>query len=124
MSTLLGMPFTHFIAEKDMDLFYFHRNKLLESRERETCELRLVKKDGNEFYAKLESIYVENSEADSGEFHISMNDIDEQKKAAEALRKSEFWLQNIFNSLEESVFVVTPDRKLVNINQAAQRMFG
>ncbi len=51
-------------------------------------------------------------------------EIIERKQAEETLRKSELWLQSIFNSLEESVFVVTPDRKLVNINQAAQRMFG
>ena len=52
------------------------------------------------------------------------NDVTERKLAQEALRKSEFWLNSIFNSLEEAVLVVTPDRKLANINDAAKRMFG
>jgi two-component system cell cycle sensor histidine kinase/response regulator CckA len=52
------------------------------------------------------------------------NDVTELKLAQEALRKSEFWLNSIFNSLEEAVFVVTPDRKLANINDAAKRIFG
>ena len=46
------------------------------------------------------------------------------KKQKEALRESELWLQSIFNSLEESVFVTTPDRKMVSINDAAQKTFG
>ena len=46
-------------------------------------------------------------------------------RQAEGERKeTELWLHSIFNSLDEAVFVVTPDRKLVNINDAAERMFG
>lgn len=48
----------------------------------------------------------------------------ERKRVEEQLRGSELWLQSIFNSLEEAVFVVTPDRILVNVNDAAKRMFG
>ena len=52
------------------------------------------------------------------------SDVTERKLAQEASRKSELWLNCIFNSLEEAVLVVTPDRKLANINEAAKRMFG
>jgi PAS domain S-box-containing protein len=52
------------------------------------------------------------------------NDVTERKLAQEALRKSKLWLNSIFNSLEEAVLVVTPDRKLAKINSAAERMFG
>ncbi len=41
-----------------------------------------------------------------------------------ALRITELWQERIFNSLEEAVFVVTPDRKLINVNDGASRMFG
>ena len=51
-------------------------------------------------------------------------EIMERKKAEEKLRESELWLRNIFNSLEEAVFIVKPDRNLENLNEAAQRMFG
>jgi PAS domain S-box-containing protein len=33
-------------------------------------------------------------------------------------------MRNIFNSIKETVIVVTPDRKIVNINEAGERMFG
>ncbi|MEK7243172.1 MAG: PAS domain S-box protein, partial [Thermodesulfobacteriota bacterium] len=48
----------------------------------------------------------------------------ERKRAEETVQASELWLRGIFNSLDEAVLVVTPDRKLVNVNEAAERMFG
>ena len=57
-------------------------------------------------------------------FRGVLRDITERKQAEVALQRSELWLKNIFNSLEEGVFVLTPDRKMVNINDAVQRMFG
>ncbi len=51
-------------------------------------------------------------------------DITERKRAEEALRESELWMRGIFNSLEEAVLVVTPDRIVADVNPAAQRMFG
>jgi len=42
----------------------------------------------------------------------------------EALQESELWMKGIFNALDESVLVVTPDRRLININHAAQKIFG
>lgn len=46
------------------------------------------------------------------------------KQAEEALRKSELWLRNTFEALEEAVFVVTVDRVLISSNKAAEKMFG
>jgi len=51
-------------------------------------------------------------------------DITRRKQAEKALQESELWMRNMFNSLEEAVFVLTPERALVDVNQAAQKMFG
>jgi len=51
-------------------------------------------------------------------------DITRRKQAEKALQESELWMRNMFNSLNEAVFVVTPDRTLANMNQAAEKMFG
>ena len=47
-----------------------------------------------------------------------------RKRADQALRESELWLKSIFNSLEEAVFVLTPDGKVISVNGAAEKMFG
>ena len=55
--------------------------------------------------------------------HIA-TDIADRKEAEDALRRSELWLQKTFDSLEETVLVITPDRKILNINAGAKKMFG
>lgn len=42
----------------------------------------------------------------------------------QGLREAELWLRAVFDSLDEALFVVTPDRRVVNMNSAAQRMLG
>jgi len=46
------------------------------------------------------------------------------EEAKEALQESELWMRRIFDSLQEAVFVITSDRALVNMNEAAIKMFG
>lgn len=48
----------------------------------------------------------------------------ERRRVEKALENSELWLRNTFESLEEAVFVVTTDRRLVNFNKAAEKMLG
>ena len=43
-SALIGKPFTHFILKEDQDIFYKHRQQLLETEEPQSCELRLGEK--------------------------------------------------------------------------------
>ncbi|GMR19448.1 MAG: hypothetical protein BMS9Abin36_0043 [Gammaproteobacteria bacterium] len=51
-------------------------------------------------------------------------EVAERKRAQKALAESELWQRGIFNALEEGVLVATPDRKMVNMNPAAQAMLG
>lgn len=38
--------FSRFIAKEDQDVFYLHRKKVLETGTKQTCELKLLRKDG------------------------------------------------------------------------------
>ena len=52
---LSGSRFSQFIARDDQDVFYLYRQKLLKTKTKQVCELKLKKGDGTEFYAQLES---------------------------------------------------------------------
>jgi PAS domain S-box-containing protein len=62
VSTLLGVVrtqlvrqlFSRFIFDQDQSLYYLYRKKLLETDERQACELRMVKRDGTSFWAWME----------------------------------------------------------------------
>ena len=48
----------------------------------------------------------------------------ERDDAEESLRKSELWLRSTYNSLDESVLVVSPDREILGSNLATETIFG
>jgi PAS domain S-box-containing protein len=53
-----------------------------------------------------------------------LDDVTLQKKAEAALKESTIWLTEMFNALEEAVFIGTPGGFIVKANKAVQRIFG
>ena len=49
-SELLGQRWTRFVHRDDGDLYYLRRKKLIESGGSQSCELRIVRKDGSGFW--------------------------------------------------------------------------
>ena len=52
---LVNKPFTRFILPEDQDIYYLHRRNCLSSQEPQTCELRVLRKDGTECWVSLTS---------------------------------------------------------------------
>ena len=87
--TLVGMPFSGFVAKSDQDIFYLHKMKILETREKQTCELKLVKNDGVAFYAQLECIVATRNGEEPISIFSVFRDISKRKEAEKALLASE-----------------------------------
>jgi len=85
---LLNKPFSSFIFRDDRDVFHTHRTDVLENRPRQTCEIRLTRKDGSLFYARLDSSAGENSEANVVFCRTTLTDITRHIEAAKELRKA------------------------------------
>ena len=79
--SLTGKTFTHFITKETQDAFYLHRNSLFETKARQTCELKIVKKDGTQFHARLESIGKQDLEGNFIQARSVIIDITERKSA-------------------------------------------
>jgi PAS domain S-box-containing protein len=71
---LLKLPFSRFIFNEDQDIYYLHRKKLLETGSQQSCELRMVKHNGSQFWAHLEST-VRRSATHETEIHCMLNDV-------------------------------------------------
>jgi len=86
---LIDQPFFQFIARDSQDQFYVHRQQLLATKIRQRAELKLVRNDGTQFYAQLESIVIPNKKGDFDRFQTTMFDITERRQAQARVRHQE-----------------------------------
>ena len=78
---LLKSKFSHFITPGSQDDFYLHHKKVVESGTRQSCEIKLRKKDGTEFPVQLVSVAVAEQKGEYDQFRTTMTDITERKRA-------------------------------------------
>jgi PAS domain S-box-containing protein len=88
-SKLVGMSLSRFIHKDDQDNYYVHRKKLFETKAKQTCELKIVRKDRTSFYGRLDSVAVNDTEGDFEQIFTTIADISERKLAEMALKESE-----------------------------------
>ncbi|SMP51162.1 ATP-binding protein [Anoxynatronum buryatiense] len=53
---MVQRPFTSFILKEDQDVYYFHRKEVLETKQSQECELRLVCSGESPFWAHLTTV--------------------------------------------------------------------
>ena len=83
---LIKQPLTRFIASEDQDVYYLHRKQLFETQEPQVGELRMVRKDGSRFWARLEAAVALDREGQAV-CRAAMSDITERKRAEEELKE-------------------------------------
>lgn len=84
---LVKKSLTNFIVREDQDRYYQHRRRAFETNKREECEVVMKKKDGAQFFARLESSAVQDSEENVSRLFTMIHDITVLKQAEEKLRK-------------------------------------
>jgi PAS domain S-box-containing protein len=85
---LVKQPLTRFILPGDQDIYYLHRKQLFETGAPQVCELRLVKKDGSQFWARFEAAAVQDGENGNTVCRTVVSDITKRKRAEEALQQA------------------------------------
>jgi len=80
---LISKPVTRFIVKEDQDLYYLHRKQLLETQAPQVCELRMLRKGGAPFWARIEAMVAQSSNDDAPLFWTTVSDITERKRAEE-----------------------------------------
>ncbi len=62
-SHLVGQPLSRFIYKEDQDIYYHHHKRLFETREHQKCRVRMLKEDGTQLWARLESVTAKGNDA-------------------------------------------------------------
>jgi PAS domain S-box-containing protein len=86
---LARQPMTRFILRDDQDIYYLHRKTLFKAGERQVCEVRLVRGDGSQFWAHMETTVSRDNDRGEPLCRTVISDITERKQAELAMRASE-----------------------------------
>ena len=79
-SRLVNQPLTRFIVREDEDVYYLHRRYLFETGARQVCEIRFRRKDGSQFWTRLEATMVQDGESKAPTCRVVVSDITEYKR--------------------------------------------
>jgi len=120
---LVKLPLARFILAGDRRVYDLSRQQLGNGEGPLSCELRMVKGDGSQFWAQM-TINVA-SDADGGsELRVVLSDISARKQAEADLAKAEGLQSAIFNSPNFSSIATDADGVIQIFNVGAQRMLG
>ena len=84
-ASLIKKGFSRFVAPRSQDAFYAHRKQALTTVGRQFSEIELKRKNGQSFYAQLQSAAVKGNEGSAIQLRTAVVDITERKRAEEAL---------------------------------------
>ena len=132
---LLGVPrgalvnqvLSRFILTEDQNIYYLYRKQLFGIGEPQTCELRMVKKDGTAFWASLAATATQDVDG-APVCRAVMSDITESKRVQEALQESKRRLTSIYDTVGDAVFHLAVEAdgsyRFVSVNQAFRNVTG
>lgn len=118
---VLGRQLSDFIPGAGKD---FIKRTAGESRSISGQHVRMARKDGELLECFLFCTPEKNDRDEMVGWVVAYSDITERRNAERALSTSEMLLDNIINSLEETVLVISPERKILSVNRAGEEMFG
>jgi PAS domain S-box-containing protein len=85
---LVKRRLTSFVFSEDADIYYLHRKHLLETGVMQLCEVRMVRLDGGQFWARVESVIAAIA-GGASIFRVVISDITERKHAEARLAQAQ-----------------------------------
>ncbi|MFZ2961425.1 MAG: PAS domain-containing sensor histidine kinase [Candidatus Ozemobacteraceae bacterium] len=103
---LLNRSFSNFVAPEFRDAWYLHSNKVIRSGIQETCELKLLKKNGDSFFVHLEITPIRNFQNLITQIQATVIDIHEKKQVADLLKESANRNESLLDSISHPPMLI------------------
>ncbi|MGC9195565.1 MAG: PAS domain S-box protein, partial [Syntrophobacteraceae bacterium] len=120
LSSLLNLPFSGFIHKEDHEAYYTHRKLLFKTGQRQMFELRMLKRGGEIFWARLESA-VSPEEDEPSVSRLVLCDISESKQAEEERKANEArvrHLNDVLRAMREVGRVINREKNPLKLLEA------
>jgi len=102
-TSLIGMPFPHFISKDSLETFELSCKQLLKKKAKQRCKLKLLRKDNSELFCQLECSISLSADGEFKQIIMAVTKISERKLFEEALRGSEMKLKTIFENANDEI---------------------
>ncbi len=120
---LVKRRLTSFILPEDGDIYYRLRKQLLETELQQVSELRMVRPDGVQFWARVEAAAAEDA-GGASVLRVVISDITERKRAEEYIRRSNAILAGINTIFEEALICKTAEELGQTCLRVAKQITG
>ncbi len=113
-SRMIKQRFSTFVADQDQDAYYHHRKAVIDSKQRQSAEFRMLKVDGSLFWARIETTLERNADTASENLRMVVSDISERKKA----EAKSFELIQAIGQVAEGIMLTDSKGIIEYVNQA------
>lgn len=121
---LHNSAFILYIEHKHRNMFHHRILMALETGNKQSFEMKLLKSVDNTFYAHLEIIVVQDVHGNFKEFSIIVSNIQDLKNKEKALRKSESYSEIFFNDHTVMMLIDPNNGDIIDANPAAVNFYG
>ena len=97
--SLIQRPFSRFVCREDGDTVHLHINRVFESADRQTCDIRIVRNGDSQLHAQLDTVAIQDGERHLSKCLMAITDITEHTEAEEALKESEARVRTKLDSI-------------------------
>jgi PAS domain S-box-containing protein len=115
----IGQAFFRFVAKNDRGLYETSRQRLFETTQPQTCELRMTKRDGTLVWMRLD-MSVAQDDRQGPVYRVVTSVIRELREAEEKLHLTQFSVEHA----SDAIFWMDPQARIVFVNEAACRSLG
>lgn len=125
---LVGRPLSRFIRAQDKVTDFMHRRALFVSGDPQTYEIKLIKPNGETFWARFDTSLAQEEDF-TPVSRVTISDITRRRHSESALQASEAKFRGIFDNLQDAVFLheVSEDQgvgRFLDVNPAACQRLG
>lgn len=122
--SIIGKPFSNWILKDDRNIYYSHLKQTFETEAPQSCDLRLVKRDGLDFHTHLAIGVIKQSGGECNQIRVAMSDISELKLGERRFQDQNGFLQTLIEAIPISVFYKGVDGLYTGCNQAYADFLG